>query len=337
MGDTGPCGPCTEIYVDRGNTFGCGSKDCNPEDGCERFLEIWNNVFMQYDRQPDGTDKPLKQTGVDTGMGLERLCAIVQGKDSVFETDLFAPLLKRIEELTSLSYDTANPETQAAFRVLADHIRSSCFAIADGGTPSNEGRGYVIRKIIRRATLFAQKLGRETIFPEIAPALIEFMSPLYPELKTQEKQIISLLQAEVEKFHKTFLHGQQILEKYFTQAGDKTITGIQAFKLYDTYGFPLELTKVMAQERGFTVDTEGFEKEMELQRERSGKKSHREECELDVSITTTFTGYEVHYNKAKILSLITDSKEVQNVSAGHTRLCYYRRITFLCRMWRANK
>jgi len=156
MGDTGPCGPCTEIYVDRGITFSCGSKQCNPEDGCERFLEVWNLVFMQYDRLPDGTDKPLKKTGVDTGMGLERLCAIMQDKESVFETDLFAPLIKRIEELTEITYDTAPPEIQAAFRVLADHIRSSCFAIADGGTPSNEGRGYVIRKIIRRATLFAQ-------------------------------------------------------------------------------------------------------------------------------------------------------------------------------------
>lgn len=317
MGDTGPCGPCTEIYVDRGVTFSCGSKDCNPEDGCERFLEIWNLVFMQYDRLPNGTDKPLKHTGVDTGMGLERLCAVVQGKDSVFETDLFAPLLKRIEELTKITYETANPETQAAFRVLADHIRSSCLAIADGGTPSNEGRGYVIRKIIRRATLFAQKLGRERIFPEIAPALIEFMSPLYPELKTQEKQIISLLKAEVEKFHKTFLNGQQILEKYFAHAGpEKRISGVEAFKLYDTYGFPLELTKVMAYEKGFTVDTESFEKEMTSQRERSGKKSHAEECDLDVSITTDFTGYEVHYNTAKIIGLIQDLTSVPEVSAG---------------------
>jgi alanyl-tRNA synthetase len=317
MGDTGPCGPCTEIYVDRGVTFSCGSKDCNPEDGCERFLEIWNLVFMQYDRLPNGTDKPLKHTGVDTGMGLERLCAVVQGRDSVFETDLFAPLLKRIEELTKITYETANPETQAAFRVLADHIRSSCLAIADGGTPSNEGRGYVIRKIIRRATLFAQKLGRETIFPEIAPALIEFMSPLYPELKTQEKQIISLLKAEVEKFHKTFLHGQQILEKYFAQAApNKLISGVEAFKLYDTYGFPLELTKVMAYEKGFTVDTESFEKEMASQRERSGKKGHAEECDLDVSITTDFTGYEVHNNTARILGLIQNMTSVSEVSTG---------------------
>jgi alanyl-tRNA synthetase len=317
MGDTGPCGPCTEIYVDRGTTYDCGSKDCNPEDGCERFLEVWNLVFMQYDRLPDGTDKPLAHTGVDTGMGLERLCAIMQEKDSVFETDLFAPLLTRIEELTSITYATANPETQAAFRVLADHIRSTCFAIADGGTPSNEGRGYVIRKIIRRATLFAQKLGRETLFPEIAPTLIDYMSPLYPELKTQEKQIVALLHAEVEKFQKTFLNGQQMLEKYFAQAGSKKVlSGEHAFKLYDTYGFPLELTKVIAHEKGFTVDSVGFEREMELQRERSGKKVADAHCDLEVSLTTDFTGYEVHYNTAHIVGLIEDTQSVSHVEPG---------------------
>ncbi len=317
MGDTGPCGPCTEIFVDRGETFDCGAKNCNPEDGCERFLEVWNLVFMQYDRLPDGTDRPLKQTGVDTGMGLERLCTIVQDKDSVYETDLFMPLIKRIEELTGITYETAKPEIRAAFRVLADHIRSACFAIADGGTPSNDGRGYVIRKIIRRAALFAQKLGNEKIFPEIAPALIEFMSPIYPELKTQEKQILSLLKVEVEKFHKAFLNGQQIIEKYFKASeAEKIITGEQAFKLYDTYGFPLELTKVMAHERDYNVDNEGFEKEMELQRKRSGKKTREEECEIDESISTTFTGYDVHENKAKILSLIVDKQQVHDVKEG---------------------
>ncbi len=317
MGDTGPCGPCTEIFVDRGAAFDCGVENCSPEDSCERFLEVWNLVFMQYDRFPDGSDHPLKQTGVDTGMGLERLCSIVQNKESVYETDLFAPLIKRIEELTDLTYETAPPEIKAAFRVLVDHIRSSCFAIADGGTPSNDGRGYVIRKIIRRAALFAQKLGNEKIFPKIAPALIEFMSPIYPELKTQETQIISLLENEVEKFHKAFLNGQHILEKYFTASqDDKIITGEQSFKLYDTYGFPLELTNVMAYDRGYTVDTDGFEKEMELQRQRSGKKTREQECALDPSIKTTFTGYEVHYNDAKILSLIVDKQEVHDVKAG---------------------
>ncbi len=321
MGDTGPCGPCTEIFVDRGESFSCGSKDCNPEDGCERFLEVWNLVFMQYNRLPSGEDRNLTQTGVDTGMGLERLCAIVQNKDTVFETDLFAPLLKKIEELTGITYETAKPEIQAAFRVLADHIRSASFAIADGGTPSNEGRGYVIRKIIRRAALFAQKLGaqelgREMIFPELVPTLVEFMSPIYPELKTQEVQIIALLTSEVEKFQKAFLNGQQMLEKCFSKAEGNTISGEQAFKLYDTYGFPLELTKVIAQERGFEVDTDGFAKEMELQRQRSGKKTHEQECELDAAIKTEFTGYEVHKNNAKILSLIVDKQQVHDVQKG---------------------
>ena len=316
MGDTGPCGPCTEIFVDRGVTEGCGSKDCNPEDGCDRFLEVWNLVFMQYNRLPSGEDKPLKQTGVDAGMGLERLCAIVQDKDTIFETDLFMPLLEKIEKLTDISYKTAKPETQAAFRVLVDHVRSASFAIADGGSPSNEGRGYVIRKIIRRATLFAQKLGREMIFPELVPTLVELMSPEYPELKIQKTHIIAVLTSEVEKFHKTFLNGQQILEKYVNSAKTKTISGKQAFKLYDTYGFPLELTKVMAHDRGFKIDTEGFTQEMALQRKRSGKKIKEQECELDESISTEFTGYEVHNNTAKILSIIVDNKQVHDIKKG---------------------
>ena len=316
MGDTGPCGPCTELFVDRGVNTGCGSKTCSPADGCDRFLEVWNLVFMQYNRLPDGTDKPLSKTGVDTGMGLERLCAIMQDKESVFETDLFAPLIKRMEELTGLSYATSASEIQAAFRVLADHIRSTCCAIADGGTPSNEGRGYVIRKIIRRAALFAQKLGNEHLFEQAAPAFITFMGSIYPELKEQETQIVALLKSEVEKFHKTFLNGQQILEGYFKEAQDKQVTGKQAFKLYDTYGFPLELTKVMAHEKGFTVDTQEFEQEMESQRQRSGKKVQEQEWEFDESISTTFTGYEAHRNEATILALVVDKEQVTSVDKG---------------------
>ncbi len=328
MGDVGPCGPCTEIYIDRGETFECGSKECGPGCSCDRFLEIWNLVFMQYDRQPDGTDKPLKQTGVDTGMGLERLCAVVQNKDSVFDIDLFAPLLARIEELTGIVYATSRPEIQAAFRVLADHIRSSCFAIADGGTPSNEGRGYVIRKIIRRAALFAQKLRKENIFPEIAPALIETMSPIYPELKAQEKQIIALLKSEVEKFEKTFIHGQSMLEKYFRETAGKTISGEQAFKLYDTYGFPLELTKVIAHERGFALDVEGFEKHMEQQKAQSGKKVAHVDITLEESVETQFTGYDEHQNEAKILSLFVENKQVQSVAAGTETIIITNRSPF---------
>lgn len=319
MGDVGPCGPCTEIYLDRGSKFGCPDNEkCAPGCHCDRFLEIWNLVFMQFDRQPDGTDKPLKHTGVDTGMGLERLCAVVQNKESVYETDIFMPLIKRTEELTGINYEKSSDEIKAAFRVLADHIRSSCFAIADGCTPSNEGRGYVLRKIIRRAALFAQKLSEKNIFPDIAPALIEHMSPIYPELKTNESQIISLLRSEIQKFSANLVNGQQILNKYFAEnAQSKMITGEQAFKLYDTYGFPLELTKVIAHERGFTVDTEKFEVEMEKQRLQSGKKIQEQtECELEESIATLFTGYDEHINDTKIIALIENNKQVKEVSAG---------------------
>jgi alanyl-tRNA synthetase len=318
MGDTGPCGPCTEIYIDRGVQFGCGEKICAPGCHCDRFLEIWNLVFMQYDRQPDGTDKPLKQTGVDTGMGLERLCAVMQNKDSVFETDLFEPILRTIEKLTKISYATAPTDIRAAFCVLADHIRSSCFAIADGCTPSNEGRGYVLRKIIRRAALFAQKLNPETnIFPELAPILIEHMGIIYPELKASKNHIITLLKSEVEKFSYNLINGQAILSTYFKeQEKAKTITGAQAFKLYDTYGFPLELTNVIAQENGFTVDAAGFSTEMEKQRVQSGKKMSVTHYELDAELETAFTGYDEHITQTKITALLTDNKAVQQVSAG---------------------
>lgn len=319
MGDTGPCGPCSEIYVDRGANIGCKASNCAPGCSCDRFLEIWNLVFMQYDRQPDGTDKPLKQTGVDTGMGLERLCLIMQNKDSVFDIDLFAPILQKIEKLTNINYESSSDQTKAAFRVLADHIRSACFAIADGCTPANDGRGYVLRKIIRRAALFAQKLNPETniIFPELAPALIDHMSNIYPELKVNKTQIISLLKSEVEKFSINLIHGQTILKSYFTESGKtKVITGSQAFKLYDTYGFPLELTKVIAHEHNFTVDTAGFEAEMEQQRIQSGKKAAVIHYELDDQLTTEFTGYQEHIRKSKITAILVDSKTVQEASCG---------------------
>ena len=228
---------------------------------------------MQFDRQADGTDKPLKQTGVDTGMGLERLCAVVQKKDSVFDTDIFEPLIIEIEKLTGKKYATSDEQIKAAFRVLVDHVRSASFAIADGCTPSNEGRGYVLRKIIRRAALFAQKLSSDNFFPQVAQALIGSMGSIYPELAAQKKLIINLLTSEIEKFSHNLVSGQAVLEKYMVGQSDKIITGAQAFKLYDTYGFPLELTKVIAQQDGYHVDVVGFEKEMQAQRLQSGKKN----------------------------------------------------------------
>ncbi|MDZ4151781.1 alanine--tRNA ligase, partial [Methylicorpusculum sp.] len=194
LGDTGPCGPCTELHIDRGPAFGCAEiATCGPACDCDRFLEIWNLVFMQYDRQPDGTDKPLKQTGVDTGMGLERLCTVVQNVDSVYQTDLFTPIIKRIEELTGVVYAQQPDNLKAAFHVLADHVRSSTMIIADGGAPSNEGRGYVLRKIIRRAALFAQKLTDKNIFPDLSATVVQELGDIYPELKSQAKLIHTVL------------------------------------------------------------------------------------------------------------------------------------------------
>jgi alanyl-tRNA synthetase len=318
MGDTGPCGPCTEIHIDRGPEFGCkNEKDCGPACDCDRFLEIWNLVFMQFDRQSDGSFKPLKQTGVDTGMGLERLCAVVQDKDSVYQTDLFIPLINRIEQLTGVIYAKQNAQMQAAFHVLADHIRSSSLIIADGGAPSNEGRGYVLRKIIRRAALFAQKLTEENIFPELSKTVVAQLGDIYPELKINAELIYKMLDSEIKKFAQNLVRGQHILEKYFTEsASSKTITGQQAFKLYDTYGFPIELIHLMANEKGYTVDAAGFEEHMKQQQEQSGAKKEDELSVLDLEQTTEFTGYRELETQSSITALIKDTKSVDAVSKG---------------------
>lgn len=318
MGETGPCGPCTEIHYDFGPKKP-GEENLKVGDEGERFLEIWNLVFMQFDRQPDGTDVPLAKPGVDTGMGLERLVWTVQGVNSTYESDIFAGILKGIEKLSGKKYYESDSETQTAFRVLADHIRSTSLAIADGGTPSNEGRGYVLRKIIRRATLFAQKLGDAMIFPRLADTMIAEFGGIYPELVASKDMIKSLLTSEVEKFAQNLQSGQIILEKYLKESAQtKVITGAQAFKLYDTYGFPLELTNIVAFEKGYEVDIKGFEAEMERQRLQSGKKTSADQTTvtLDEKITTKFVGYDKLQTDAKITALIADNKQVDTVKEG---------------------
>lgn len=317
MGDTGPCGPCTEIYIDRGPEYG---DDKAPGGEGDRFLELWNLVFMQFDRQPDGTDTPLKKTGVDTGMGIERIAAVMQGVDSVYETDLFMPIIKRTEELTGKSYKDATPEIKAAFQVLADHIRSSSLLIADGCAPSNDGRGYVLRKIIRRAALFAQKLTDKNIFPELSKVMVEIMGAIYHDLKTNAKLVYNVLASEIEKFAANLVRGQAILEKYFEQNQDsKTISGEQAFALYDTYGFPTELIDIMAKERGFKVDHKGFDAHMQKQKEQSGKKVVDELAyikDYNTDLSTEFTGYTDHATESKITALIHDKQSVEAVKQG---------------------
>lgn len=323
MGDTGPCGPCTEIHVDRGVAKGCGKKNCDPSCDCERFIEVWNIVFMQFDRQTDGTDKLLKQTGVDTGMGLERLCTIVQGVDSVYDTDLFIPIIKKIEELVGISYNKADTQTVAAFHVIADHLRSSVFAISDGVSPSNEGRGYVLRKIIRRAALFEKQLSNTSFFTKLIPTLVDMMSGIYPELKTNQALVTSVIESEIKQFAANLSRGYPILEETIASCADtKVISGTDAFRLYDTFGFPVELVIARAREKGFSVDMAGFEAEMEKQRAQSGKKVKEEvTIELPSSITTEFVGYPEQENfsltvTSPIIALIHNNNVVDKVKAG---------------------
>lgn len=320
MGDTGPCGPCTEIYVDRGIQHGCKEPNCGPGCNCGRFLEIWNLVFMQFDRQPDGTDVPLKKTGVDTGAGIERVTSIVQDKDSVYETDLFMPIINHIEKLTDVSYTQSIGDTKAAFNVLADHIRSSSLLIADGCSPSNDGRGYVLRKIIRRAALFAQKLSDDAhLFVKLVPIIVRELGDVYPELKTGQTLITQVLASEIDKFATNLVRGKQLLEKYMQEASNSIISGQEVFKMYDTYGFPTELTKLIAQEHNFNVDMDGFNILMEQQKEQSGKKETDDFGyiqDLDPEINTQFTGYHELETTSIITALIKDGKSVTSIQPG---------------------
>jgi alanyl-tRNA synthetase len=320
MGDLGPCGPCTEIYIDRGGSYGhTNLAECGPGCDCDRFLEIWNLVFMQFDRQQDGSLKPLSQTGVDTGMGLERLCAVIQNKESVYNTDIFAPIITKIEELTGIIYEKQSADIKAAFHVLADHIRSCTFIIADGCAPTNDGRGYVLRKIIRRAALFAQKLSNKNIFPELSRVVVAHMAAVYPELTTNADLIYTILNSEIEKFSTNLIRGHTILDRYFLDTQTTlTITGEQAFKLYDTYGFPIEIVTAAAREKGYSVDLESFEQEMLKQQTQSGKKITDPLSHLGLDYTTEFTGYKELETPSTIVALIVDEQLVPSVQAGET-------------------
>ncbi|MBM3894442.1 alanine--tRNA ligase [Candidatus Dependentiae bacterium] len=309
MGDTGPCGPCTEIFYDRGEKYGPYHVDIGGEN--PRYIEIWNLVFMQFNRQADGTLLPLAQTGVDTGAGLERVAVVMQNCETVFDTDTFTYLRAEIEKLSGLSYSKSDSLIKAAFNVLCDHIRSSSFIIADGGMPSNEGRGYVLRKIIRRAALFAQKLGSPLFFPKLADTLIAEMGSHFPELTKSRDLIIQTLTLEVERFSENLVNGQAILRQYIQtnqKANLSQLSGEQVFKLYDTFGYPPELSTLMAQEYGFTVDMQGFEKEMNKQREQSGQKTDSATQQSTINVPSTITSIFTGYETTKTESVITWSQ-----------------------------
>jgi len=271
-GDSGPCGPCSEIHYDFGIEAGCGKPECIPGCDCGRFSEIWNLVFTQYNQDRDGKRTPLPKPNIDTGMGLERTVAMMQGVSSVYDTDLFIPLRNMISDLTGVKYGKSQSNDQAV-RIVTEHGRGITFLIADGVLPSNEGRGYVLRRVLRRACFFGRKLGAEEPFlSQIAETVVAGMGHIYPELVKNQSLIYEVVKVEEEKFTSTLDAGINLVDKAVDEAlrqGRSSITGEEAFRFWDTYGFPLELTVEIARDKGLDVDTEGFEVEMEKQRKRA--------------------------------------------------------------------
>ena len=314
MGDTGPCGPCTEIFYDHGADIWGGPPGSPEEDG-DRYIEIWNNVFMQFNRTADGVLHPLPAPSVDTGMGLERISAVLQQVHSNYEIDLFQHLLAASAE----AIGCANEE-QPSLKVVADHIRSCSFLVADGVLPSNEGRGYVLRRIVRRACRHGNKLGAKgAFFHRIVAALVEEMGQAFPELVQQQAHIERVLKTEEEQFAKTLDQGLRILEQDLAQLQGEQIPGEVVFKLYDTYGFPVDLTNDIARERGLTLDEAGFEREMQAQRERARAASAfgmDYNALVKVEGQTQFTGYLGTQGNGKVLALFREGLAVEQLKAG---------------------
>ncbi|QAB15707.1 alanine--tRNA ligase [Hydrogenovibrio thermophilus] len=314
MGDTGPCGPCSEIFYDHGPDVAGGPPGSPDEDG-DRYIEIWNLVFMQFDRSEDGTLTPLPKPSVDTGMGLERLAAVMQKVHNNYDIDLFQAIVAKAAELTG-----EKDLTNSSLRVIADHIRSCAFMIVDGVLPSNEGRGYVLRRIIRRAIRHGYKLGQKDVFfYRLVPTLVEQMGEAYPELVKEQANVERALKLEEERFAETLENGMKILEDDIAQLNGKVISGSTAFKLYDTYGFPLDLTADVARERQLSVDEAGFEKEMEAQRARARSASNfasQGQHKVDYNEPTEFAGYHQDEANAKVMAIFAGQESVERLAEG---------------------
>ena len=328
MGPTGPCGPCSEIIYDQGEGIGCGRPECSVGCDCDRFLEIWNLVFMQYNQDESGKKTPLPKPSIDTGMGLERLAAVAQGVVSNYDTDLFQPILRVISRLSGVAPGTSR-ETDAAMRVIADHARATAFLVADGVLPSNEGRGYVLRRILRRALRHGKKLGFEGPFlHKVTDSVVKEFSPAYPELGTSAAFIDTVTLHEEKRFLETLDAGLRMVEEEFARIGkgkQAVFAGEVAFRLYDTYGFPADLTADLCRERGVTLDQEGFEKEMEKQRAQSrvswkgGEIAASDAAAAYLSgagISAEFVGYERLAAAARIAAIFRMGERVPSAGAG---------------------
>lgn len=328
MGETGPCGPCSEIIYDRGEAYQCAADNCGIGScDCDRWLEIWNLVFMQYMRDESGRLSPLPRPSIDTGMGLERMASVLQNVDSNFDTDLIRPIIEGVEEITGKTYDRG--ENGFPFRVIADHVRASTFLIADGVLPSNEGRGYVLRRIMRRAMRFGRLLGMDQPFLfRLVPIVVGIMGQAYPEVGEQKDSIRDVMRFEEERFHETLDEGMRVATSMINRAkaeGQKRLNGQDAFLLYDTYGFPIDLTEELALESGLELDRSGFDEAMKRQRERS--RLTREDSRiwdelivlshlLETVPATEFKGYDSLEATSRILAIIKGNEQGNELSSG---------------------
>ncbi|MHC5230028.1 alanine--tRNA ligase [Enterococcus sp. LJL99] len=332
----GPCGPDSEIFYDRGESFNDVAED-DPENypggENERYLEIWNLVFSEFNHQSDGSYEPLPHKNIDTGMGLERMVSIVQDAPTNFETDLFMPIIHEVEKLSDHKKYGENPETDISFKVIADHIRALSFAIGDGALPSNEGRGYVLRRLLRRAVMHGKKLGiNEAFLYKLVPVVGEIMVSYYPEVLQQKDFIEKVVRTEEERFHETINEGLDILNQQITKvkaANEDTLNGKDIFKLYDTYGFPVELTEEVAEDAGLKVDHAGFEKEMDAQRERA-RSARSKEASMgiqsavltDLKVESRFVGYSTLETTSKLLVILQDEALVNELSDGQAQVIF---------------
>ena len=340
----GPCGPCSEIYYDRGEKYGCGRPDCKVGCDCDRFMEVWNNVFTQFEGDGKGGYTELAQKNIDTGMGLERLAVVMQDVDSVFDIDTMKAIRDKVCEMSGKKYQV-DALDDVSIRLITDHIRSATFMVSDGIMPSNEGRGYVLRRIIRRAARHGRMLGIDGIFmAKLAATVINESKDGYPELEEKKDFIFKVLSQEEEKFGKTIDQGLSILsdmEKQMEADGVKVLSGENAFKLYDTYGFPMDLTQEILEEKGFSVDEEGFKKAMEVQRT-TARKARKvtnymgaDETvyeSVDPSVTTEFVGYDSLNCKSKITVLTTETEIVEALSDGEVGTVIVEQTPFYATM-----
>jgi alanyl-tRNA synthetase len=327
MGEEGPCGPCSEIIYDLGEGVGCRRPECAVGCDCDRYLEIWNLVFMEYERSRDGTMTKLPRPSIDTGMGLERITSILEGKIGNYETDLFRPIIARLEEISGLAYRDRE-EIDTAFQVISDHVRGATFIVNDGVLPSKEGRGYVLRRIMRRALRYGKKIGIEKEFlHDLSKVVVDMMEDVYPEIKNNYPYILRVLKGEEERFLETLSVGMRLYEeerRAVVARGEKVIPGEVVYGLYDTYGFPVDITAEMAAEDRLTIDAAGFERALDEQKERSRSdwKLKREGIgaqssgAVEEGVRNTFAGYTTLESHATILAIIRDGEAVNEVAEG---------------------